>query len=199
MFAPYDIPNGQIDGYDVVVNKPKRRFLPRTGRHTGVFAGGTGDRRAGGKAGDRPARVPTAQRAPERDIRRWMVPAPATIGAVEVLEAALAHPHYTAPLGGPHRGRGVAHGLLGQLGGAIQRHDQRERRRHRHPDDGVGGSYGHAYQHRDAGRRDARAAPGQGEAPRSAIPTRSVMPTSAPAAAPPFATAIAAVEAARDV
>jgi len=33
------------------------------------------------------------------------------IGCVEVLEAIKAHPHYSAPLEGPHRGRGVAIGF----------------------------------------------------------------------------------------
>jgi CO/xanthine dehydrogenase Mo-binding subunit len=38
------------------------------------------------------------------------------IGAVQVLEAAKAHPHYTAPLEGAHRGRGVAHAFWGNWG-----------------------------------------------------------------------------------
>jgi len=39
------------------------------------------------------------------------------IGFLEVLAAAHDHPHYAAPLAGPHRGRGVAAGYWGNYGG----------------------------------------------------------------------------------
>src|SRR5262249_1689459 len=38
------------------------------------------------------------------------------IGMVETAEAAKRHPHYAAPLGGPHRGRGVASGFWFNIG-----------------------------------------------------------------------------------
>src|SRR5207237_7012431 len=38
------------------------------------------------------------------------------IGMVETCEAARDHPHYRAPLGGPHRGRGVASGFWFNVG-----------------------------------------------------------------------------------
>jgi xanthine dehydrogenase molybdenum-binding subunit len=40
-----------------------------------------------------------------------------SVSSREVLEAARAHPHYSAPLAGPHRGRGVAYGHWGNHGG----------------------------------------------------------------------------------
>ena len=43
--------------------------------------------------------------------RRVTGPVFQRIGFVETLEAAKAHPHYSAPLEGPYRGRGVASGF----------------------------------------------------------------------------------------
>jgi len=39
------------------------------------------------------------------------------VGYVETLEAAKAHPHYNAPLGGPNRGRGVATAVCNNITG----------------------------------------------------------------------------------
>ena len=39
IFAPYDIPNVVIDGYDVVVNKPKTAAYRAPGTPAGMFAG----------------------------------------------------------------------------------------------------------------------------------------------------------------
>ena len=38
VFAPYSIPNFQIDGYDVVVNKPKTAAYRAPGTPAGMFA-----------------------------------------------------------------------------------------------------------------------------------------------------------------
>src|SRR5207244_3261502 len=38
------------------------------------------------------------------------------IGMIEAVEAAKKHPHYTTPLGGPNRGRGVASGFWFNIG-----------------------------------------------------------------------------------
>ena len=54
--------------------------------------------------------------AAKEGTRRADGPKHPRIGCVEVLEAMKAHPHYTAPLGGPNRGRGVAVGFWSNVG-----------------------------------------------------------------------------------
>lgn len=54
VLTPYEIADGKIEGYDVVVNKPKCRRLTSTGRTCGGLCSGIGDRRDLRKAGYRP-------------------------------------------------------------------------------------------------------------------------------------------------
>jgi CO/xanthine dehydrogenase Mo-binding subunit/aerobic-type carbon monoxide dehydrogenase small subunit (CoxS/CutS family) len=116
IFAGYDIPNGRIDGYDVVVNKPK------TGAYRGP--GGTQANAAVEQVIDELAEVlgmdPLDLRllnSAREGTRRVDGSVCGHIGARAVLEAARAHPHYRAPLEGPYRGRGVAYGYWGNWGG----------------------------------------------------------------------------------
>jgi xanthine dehydrogenase molybdenum-binding subunit len=115
MFAPYDIPHGQIDAYDVVVNKPRTAAY----RAPGVTQ----------------ANFPAEQLIDELAVNLGMDPIAfrlknvvhegselmngtfhGSIGAEEVLRAAQSSAHYGAPLSGPYRGRGVAQAYWGNWG-----------------------------------------------------------------------------------
>jgi CO/xanthine dehydrogenase Mo-binding subunit len=115
MFAPYDIPHGQVDAYDVVVNKPRTAAY----RAPGVTQ----------------ASFPVEQLIDELAVKLEMDPIAfrlknvvcegselmngtfhGSIGAEEVLRAAQSSVHYGAPLSGPYRGRGVAQGYWGNWG-----------------------------------------------------------------------------------
>ena len=115
MFAPYEIPHGQIDAYDVVVNKPRTAAY----RAPGVTQ----------------ANFPVEQLIDELAVKLGMDPIAfrlknvvregselingtfhGSIGAEEVLSAAQSSAHYRTPLSGPYRGRGVAQGYWGNWG-----------------------------------------------------------------------------------
>ena len=115
IFAPYNIENVLVDGYDVVVNKPKTAAYRAPGATNAAFGSETViDELAqalnidalafrllnGVKEGDRRADGPVYPR----------------IGFIETVEAAKAHPHYSAPNGKKHHGRGVAAGFWFNVG-----------------------------------------------------------------------------------
>ena len=76
-------------------------------------------------------------------------------GCVELEEAMKNHPHYTAPLGGPNRGRGVAVAFRaqgGQTSSATINVNGNGNYQHNHR---VGGHRGNPHGHCHAGRRSA--------------------------------------------
>jgi xanthine dehydrogenase molybdenum-binding subunit len=115
MFAPYDIPHGQIDGYDVVVNKPRTGSYRAPGGTPANFAAEQVIDELASEIGMDPLEFRWLNRAQE-GTRRIDGGVHRQIGCDEVLEAARNHPHYSSPLGGPHRGRGVAFGYWGNWG-----------------------------------------------------------------------------------
>ncbi|UCC63396.1 MAG: xanthine dehydrogenase family protein molybdopterin-binding subunit, partial [Anaerolineae bacterium] len=116
IFSPYRIENVQIDGYDVVVNKPKTSAYRAPGSTNAVFAAETVIDELCEKLGMDPLQFRALNGAQEGD-RRPDGPVHARIGYLETVEAARNHPHYSAPLVGPHRGRGVASGFWSNWGG----------------------------------------------------------------------------------
>ena len=118
--APYDWPALRIEGYDVVVNRPKVSAYRAPGATNAAFAIESVVDELAVALGMDPidfrlrnaSREGTAQ-PPGPKFKR--------IGLVELLEAAKAHPHWTAPLGDPQsngapasakrRGRGFACGF----------------------------------------------------------------------------------------
>ncbi len=116
MLAPYVIPNVLIDGYDVVVNKPSTSAYRAPGVSNAAFASETVVDELAEKVGMDPLefRLLNASREGTRLASGQPFP---RIGQEEVVKAAMAHPHYTAPLEGPNRGRGVASGFWGNGGG----------------------------------------------------------------------------------
>jgi len=115
MFGPYDIPHGQIDGYDVVVNKPKTGSYRAPGGTPANSAAEQVIDELAERIGMDPLEFRMLNSAKE-GTRQIDGAVHTHIGCYEVLETAREHPHYSAPLEGPHRGRGVAHAYWGNWG-----------------------------------------------------------------------------------
>jgi CO/xanthine dehydrogenase Mo-binding subunit len=110
VFACYDVPNAQIDGYDVVVNKPATSAYRAPGATNAAFAVETVIDEICERLKLDPLDFRIKNGAKE-GTRRADGPVNPRIGMIETCESAKAHPHYHAPLGGPNRGRGVATGF----------------------------------------------------------------------------------------
>jgi xanthine dehydrogenase molybdenum-binding subunit len=110
MMGPYDIPNIWIEGFDVVVNKPKSAAYRAPGVPAAAFAMETAMDILCEKLGMDPMELRLLNSAKE-GTRASHGPVWPRIGFVEVLQAAKDHPHYATPLTGPYRGRGVGSGL----------------------------------------------------------------------------------------
>ncbi|MGQ4807388.1 4-hydroxybenzoyl-CoA reductase subunit alpha [Candidatus Entotheonellaceae bacterium PAL068K] len=115
IFSPYNIPNMQVTGYDVVVNKPKTTAYRAPGATNAAFASETVIDELAEKLGMDPLQLRVMNGAKEGD-RRVDGPAYPRIGYLETVHAALDHEHYQAPLDGPNRGRGVASGFWFNVG-----------------------------------------------------------------------------------
>jgi CO/xanthine dehydrogenase Mo-binding subunit len=116
IFAAYKVDNVRIDGYDVVVNRPKAEAYRAPGGTNALFASEVALDELAQKLGIPPLEIRLINTVQEGD-RRADGRAFGRIGARETLAAAHAHPHMRAPLGGPHRGRGVAAGMWFNWGG----------------------------------------------------------------------------------
>ena len=116
VFAPYDIPNAYIEGVDVVVNRPKVAAYRAPGAPAAAFAIETAIDELCEKLKMDPIEFRLLNSAKE-GTRRATGPLMPLVGFVETLEAAKNHPHYTAPVGGPFRGRGVASGFWANYSG----------------------------------------------------------------------------------
>ncbi len=116
MFGPYVIPHGQIDGYDVVTNGPRVSSYRAPGGTPANFAAETLVDELAEKLGLDPIEFRLRNHAREGD-ERLDGGTHGHIGGIEVLKAAQACAHYSAPLSGPNRGRGVAHAAWGNWGG----------------------------------------------------------------------------------
>ncbi len=107
--APYNVENFQIDGYDVVVNKPKVAAYRAPGAPQGAFAIESAIDELADKLGMDPLEFRRKNAPKEGDRQITGIPFP-VIGCIEVEEAIKATDHYKSLLGGPNRGRGVAMG-----------------------------------------------------------------------------------------
>ena len=108
-FGCYDVENGKVDGYDVVVNKPKTAAYRAPGSPQAAFGVETAIDELCRQLGIDPIEFRLLNAAKE-GTRRIEGPVARRIGFVECLEAARNHDHYQAPLEGENRGRGVAAG-----------------------------------------------------------------------------------------
>ncbi len=115
IFAPYDIPNALIDGFDVVVNKPKTAAYRAPGATNAAFAAETVIDELCEKLSIDPLQFRLRNGAKE-GTRRADGPVFPRIGYLETVQAALATDHYRTPLEGPNVGRGVASGFWFNVG-----------------------------------------------------------------------------------
>lgn len=114
-FAPYDFPHGQVDGYEILVNKPRCSAYRAPGATQVMFASETVVDEVAEELGMDPLefRLENAAGEGTEQINGEIL---APVAYVETLKAAMEHPHYTAALEGPNRGRGVACGWWPNFG-----------------------------------------------------------------------------------
>ncbi len=115
MFAPYDVENVKIDGYDVVVNKPKTQDYRAPGAPAAGFAIEQLVDELADKLGIDPLKFRAMNSSHEGTRGPGGMPFN-RIGHEECIEAALHSAHYNTPLEGANRGRGVASGFWFNVG-----------------------------------------------------------------------------------
>ncbi|MEE2656382.1 MAG: xanthine dehydrogenase family protein molybdopterin-binding subunit [Chloroflexota bacterium] len=115
MFTAYNIENILIDGYDVVVNKPKSAAYRSPGTPQACFPAEALMDELAEKIGMDPLDFRIKNAAKEGDRRADGVQHP-SMGNLECMEALKASDHYKSDLGGPNRGRGIASGYWGNAG-----------------------------------------------------------------------------------
>jgi len=114
-FAPYDLENVRIVGFDVVVNRPKVAAYRAPGGPIAEFAVESVIDEIALKIGMDPIEF-RLKNAAKEGTRAPYGPKLGPIGLVQTLEAARAHAHYRAPLKA-NQGRGVASGFWFNIGG----------------------------------------------------------------------------------
>ena len=110
VLSPYDIANGRIEGYDVVVNKPKAAAYRAPGVPAATFAAESVIDEICEKIGMDPLEFRT-KNASKEGSRRIPGPVLQRVGYLETLAAAMETDHYKSPIEGPNRGRGIAAGF----------------------------------------------------------------------------------------
>jgi CO/xanthine dehydrogenase Mo-binding subunit len=110
ILAPYRLENVKIDAYDVVNNRPKTGAYRAPGGTNAAFASEAVIDELAEKLNIDPLEFRRINGCVEGD-RRPDGPTYGRIGFIETLEAAKNHPHYSTPLTGKNRGRGVASGF----------------------------------------------------------------------------------------
>ena len=118
VFAPYNMPNAKVVGYDVVVNKPKTHAYRAPGATHAEFASETVVDEICRELGLDPVEFRLQNSAKEGD---WQLDEPpyARIGHIECVEAARDSDHWQTPLEqvpGKLRGRGIASGFWFNVG-----------------------------------------------------------------------------------
>jgi len=114
-FAPYDLDNVRVIGYDVVVNRPKVAAYRAPGGPISEFAVESVIDELAQRLDLDPIEF-RLKNAAKEGTRAAYGPKFGPIGLVQTLEAARAHAHYRAPLK-PNQGRGVASGFWFNIGG----------------------------------------------------------------------------------
>jgi CO/xanthine dehydrogenase Mo-binding subunit len=112
VLAAYDIPNTFIEGYDIIVNRPKTAAYRAPGSPAAAYCVEVALDELAETLGIDPIDLRLMNSAKE-GTRRPTGPLTPKVGYIETLEATKAHPHYNAPKDGKRRGRGVASGFWG--------------------------------------------------------------------------------------
>ena len=115
VFAPYDIEHAAVEGYDVVVNRPKVAAYRAPGAPISEFASEAVVDEIAKTLDIDPAEFRLMNAAKE-GTRALYGPKFGPVGCIETLEAARNSEHYKAPLG-PNQGRGIATGFWFNIGG----------------------------------------------------------------------------------
>jgi CO/xanthine dehydrogenase Mo-binding subunit len=114
-FAPYDIANVKVVGYDVVTNRPKVAAYRAPGAPIAEFAVESVVDEIAEKLDIDPIDL-RLKNAARQGTKAAYGPKFGPIGLIETLEAARAHEHLRTPLG-KNQGRGVASGFWFNVGG----------------------------------------------------------------------------------
>ena len=109
IFAPYDVENIRIEGFEVVVNKPRVNAYRAPGAPQSMYAGESVLDEIAQQLNMDPIDLRLKNAAKEGTSAAYG-PRFKRVGLVECLEAAKAHPHYQAALT-ENQGRGVAVGF----------------------------------------------------------------------------------------
>ena len=111
----YNIPNVRIDGFDVIVNKPKTRPYRAPGGPQALFAVEQAIDELAELVQMDPIDIRIKNLTKTGDRLIPGIPCPA-IDTEAVLECLRSHPHYTAPLKKPQQGRGLAYAFKFNIG-----------------------------------------------------------------------------------
>ncbi len=114
-FAPYDIENVHMVGYDVCCNRSKVAAYRAPGAPIGAFAAESVLDEVAREIGMDPLAF-RLKNAAKEGTKAAYGPTYGRIGYAETISAAMEHPHYSAPLG-ENQGRGVASGFWFNAGG----------------------------------------------------------------------------------
>ncbi len=114
-FAPYDIANIKVVGYDVVSNRPKVAAYRAPGAPISEYAVESVIDELAGKLGLDPIEF-RLKNAAKQGTKAAYGPKFGPVGMVEALEAAKASAHWRSPLG-KNQGRGIAAGFWFNIGG----------------------------------------------------------------------------------
>lgn len=115
VFTPYDIENAYVEGYDVVVNKPKVAAYRAPGAPQAEFAAEMVINEIAKQLEIDPIDI-RLKNAAKEGTQTLYGPKLKAVGLVECLEAVKASEHYKAALG-ENQGRGVAAGFWFNVGG----------------------------------------------------------------------------------
>ena len=115
IFAPYKVDNALVDGYDVVVNKPKTAAYRAPAAPNAAFAAEQVVDEICSKLGIDAVEFRLINGS-EEGTRRVDGPIFPKVGNIECLEAAKDTEHYKSSLSGPNQGRGVASGFWFNIG-----------------------------------------------------------------------------------
>jgi CO/xanthine dehydrogenase Mo-binding subunit len=114
-FAPYDLENVLVTGYDIVTNRPKVAAYRAPGAPISEYAVEAVIDEVADEIGMDPIEF-RLKNAAKEGTRAAYGPKFGPVGLVETLEATRDHDHYKAPLG-KNQGRGVASGFWFNIGG----------------------------------------------------------------------------------
>jgi CO/xanthine dehydrogenase Mo-binding subunit len=114
-YAPYDLENVKVVGYDVVTNRPKVAAYRAPGGPISEYAVESVIDEIAGKISMDPIEL-RLKNAAKQGTKAAYGPKFGPIGMVETLEAAKAHAHWRTPLK-KNQGRGIASGFWFNIGG----------------------------------------------------------------------------------